>query len=211
MTEVSEDGFRVAVTFICALLMGCSKDTSPDSKLSRDAIPMVEITAPHSSAIKRICGESEPPARFRIDVDAVSCVDYAKCASEGRCTSLDPSHCEESYVVASLTEATAYCKWRGARLPSSAEWQASAIGDGRLEPQLEPNPCARAIRHHCARNGWHGTTFSLPGPGEWTSTTCADPSTHANVPVALDLSLVLNDPRRADTIFYEFRCALSVP
>jgi len=193
-----------------ALLAGCGKDNDSAAALPQRAIPTVEIKAPYSPKIHPPCPEEAAPPRFRIDVDAASCADYQRCVTAGGCGALEPGRCNESYAVASLKEATAYCVWRGGVLPSDTEWQASAMGDASDQPQ-DPSPCRSATHTHCTRHGWHGTAFGLPGIGEWTRSQCPSPDTHAPTPVTVELSTSLGESALPFTEYYEFRCVFSSP
>ena len=73
---------------------------------------------------------------FAIDRDEVSVTEYRKCVIAGVC-SIDPlSAGDERYIqdewpIVNITwsEAQEFCRWRGARLPTEAEWERAARGD----------------------------------------------------------------------------------
>jgi len=71
---------------------------------------------------------------FEIDRRTVSCVDYGACVDSKVCRSLDDhGECNLERAVVRYANAAAYCRWRGARLPSYAEWQRAVRGsEGRL-------------------------------------------------------------------------------
>ncbi len=73
---------------------------------------------------------------FAIDRDEVSVADYRACILAGEC-GLDPLIAgDERYIVDSWPlvnvtwgEAETFCRWRGGRLPTEAEWERAARGD----------------------------------------------------------------------------------
>jgi eukaryotic-like serine/threonine-protein kinase len=85
---------------------------------------------------------------YYIDKYEVTNSRYAECVNAGVCDQPDfrDSYTRDSYfgdsrydqypvIYMSWSNANTYCKWRGARLPTEAEWEKAARGiDGRLYP-----------------------------------------------------------------------------
>jgi len=73
---------------------------------------------------------------FAIDRDEVSVADYRRCVFAGGCA-LDPlvagddRYIRDGWPIVNITwiEAQDFCRWRGGRLPSEAEWERAARGD----------------------------------------------------------------------------------
>lgn len=72
-------------------------------------------------------------ARFAIDRTEVSRASYAECVTRGLCAPADdpgaPLDRELPVVGVDLRRAEAYCRARGGRLPTEAEWARAARGD----------------------------------------------------------------------------------
>lgn len=100
---------------------------------------MIEI---HGGRLREGGGQVVTIADFALDVTEVTVSAYRRCVADGACRvdaarstrgcNLARMYVEEHPInCVSVEEAAAYCQWRGARLPTRAEWQWAAQGRGQ--------------------------------------------------------------------------------
>ena len=117
-----------------------------------------------NEAVDTNCANDERPGRtvnvpaFFIDQTEVTEAAYQLCVRAGTCPALmciGPSD-DHPAICISWTMADTYCRFRGARLPSEAEWEKAARGtDGRIWPTGNTPPtCAQANTGSCFGGTW---------------------------------------------------------
>jgi hypothetical protein len=111
---------------------------------------------------------------FRIDRREVVWADWARCVQATRCPRLalpkDPASVGRPVTGVSHGEAAAYCRWRGGRLPTEAEWEKAARGPG-IPPR--PYPWGLARLPGCARLAEGGAgPAAAGGPAEPGASPC---------------------------------------
>jgi len=139
---------------LLALIAGCSKSACPAGG------DMVLVPAGEFIMGNHLGDDAEKPERkvfldgFCIDKYEVTNAQYKQCVDAGACS--PPAHTSspsrlfyydnpefDDYPVIWVTwnDAQTYCKWRGKRLPTEAEWEKAARGtDGRLWPWGNSDP-----------------------------------------------------------------------
>ena len=94
---------------------------------------------------------------YYIDKNEVTNQNYKECVNAGACTpnSFHAGFTDAKQPVVGVTwyQADTYCKWKGKRLPTEAEWEKAARGtDKRLFPWGGKVNCRLANYSYCGRN-----------------------------------------------------------
>ena len=159
----------VGVVMVFACLAGSDAAHAQLDRLRKHKAPHPEpLAAPPSIVIPEgefLMGATGPDAledekpqhavwldRFEIDLHEVTTAHYAEFLAHAQRTvpwqweAVDlAQHHDRPVIGVSWFDAEAYCRWRGQRLPTEAEWEKSARGlDGRAFPW----------GHQAPQNGW---------------------------------------------------------
>ena len=116
-----------------------------------------ERASPQEDHPEQIVHDEAPVARivvstFLMDRDEVTYGQYQQCVQAGACRRTGPNYsgysaADQPMLGANWFDARDYCRYRGRRLPTEAEWEKAARGtEGELFPWgNEPATCERAI------------------------------------------------------------------
>jgi formylglycine-generating enzyme required for sulfatase activity len=163
-------------------ISGCSTDSKPpENELTNQPAPMVLVPAGYFTMGVRSPAWAENSETYTVWLDdyyidqyEVTNASYRQCVDEGGCTpppekkELEDYSREKYYdnsaykyypvINLNWSEANTYCEWRGARLPTEAEWQKAARGtDSRAYPWGDTEPTC-----NLANYGFADRTCSLP-------------------------------------------------
>jgi formylglycine-generating enzyme required for sulfatase activity len=122
-------------------------DEISDSKgITMRSVPAGTFTMGEDAAIHEVYLDA-----YYMDVYEVTNAAYKSCVDNGECEPPegahynDPAYADHPVVYVNWGQAIAYCEWRGARLPTEAEWEKAARGtDGRTYPWGEESGCTKA-------------------------------------------------------------------
>ncbi len=114
---------------------------------------------------------------YHIDTHEVTNADYLKCFEDGECgpNALHGDRPQEfnqpgqPVVFVTWEDANAFCKWRGGRLPSEAEWERAAQGDNPGEAHFGEKYKEGKPRKVSGRNPSSNGLYDMMGNvNEWT-------------------------------------------
>ncbi len=133
-----------------------------------DSALLLCSAARSSGNCQRLLFEDEEPTNvqnftspFWLDETEVTRIAYDSCVSAGACTPvLDNQYSKATnQPINNVTwyQASAYCSWRGARLPTEAEWEYAARGPDGLEYPWGNTMVGNESNHcdsNCAQTDW---------------------------------------------------------
>lgn len=156
-------------------------------------------------------------AGFAIDKRPVSCAEYQVCVTRNACRGNPPNSCNGNRAHVTLDQAIAYCRWRGAKLPTLEQWQAAVRGLNGKESALCDDPNT-AVDAECTITNDAGVTTSTGwDASEFTRTMACWPAEAGErgglrqlrvAPLRLQLNVFVPfDPKDPRPKWMGFRCA----
>lgn len=149
-------GLLLVAAVGCAGTQAAERSLRAARRVEVDADGMVEI---RGGRLRGPDGATVQIAAFALGVTEVTVAEYRRCVAAGACAPAGRSMrgCNQArlYVeehpmnCVSPEEAEAYCRWRGARLPTRDEWQWAAQGRGQARRYVWGNyPRRRPFRSY---------------------------------------------------------------
>lgn len=176
-------------SILFAMVTGCEDVSAPGADavavlspepVDRLVVPAGEFIAGCRARADSDCFASEEPEgrrslpAFSIDRTEITISAYQTCVDAGACTAPDEGEAcnwgvsgRERHPVNCVdwSQASAFCAWRGARLPTEWEWEKAARGtEGAMNPWGDdPADCSRAVIDEGTGNacGLGDTTFEV--------------------------------------------------
>lgn len=194
--------------------------------VGRNPCPKPELSYDHPHLDE---GPDEPlrVAEFLIDREVVTCPQYASCVAAGACPPFGPMECGigRKWAFVGDESALAYCRWRGARLPSYREWQRAIRGvAGDVYPtgktldhaRICDRPTYPEKLRRCVHTSAAGVVYAVENPssGEWTNEVGCTVDGHGiKIEAAITPKLLSNRLNQFtfDPIDSEIRCARDSP
>jgi len=179
---------------MCGVAESAAMDTPSGDPSGRDPVEMAVVPAgdflmgsddPELDSDERAAARIHVEA-FWIDRVEVTNARYDVCVEAGACSRPsgtafgDATKADHPATIVSWTQAAAYCRWVGKRLPTEAEWEKAARGvDGRRYPwgpSFEPDRLnagytagTTAVGHYAAGASPYGVLDMAGNVWEWTS------------------------------------------
>jgi len=213
---------RALYLTLASALVACGNESPPPPEQQQ----LIKVRGGAVYGRKSSCGkeqingmqyESRTVAPFSIDYATVTCAEWERCVSQGPCEPSirpepprRPEYCGVGAATVRRYEAERFCIWRGAKLPTWAQWHRAARGS-RIDESVDVvGTCGSAGPDRgagaCAIVSTEGILLVMRNAnrGEWTRE--LDCVGYRPVPVAVKLDdLWLGEPNTS-LERAEFRC-----
>jgi len=193
---------------------------------SEAVIRQLECPAGTAHPVPGVVQKRQRVEAFAIDETTTSCARFRACVAAGACEGSDMRDCTyggdccHGAAFVPATQATAYCAWQHARLPSYAQWQRAVRGtEGRVFPhpmgqRWDPalaceHPSSTSQMRRCLHRSDDGVEYATENRnmGEWTrDLDCARDGGLHLAPVNADLLGTRLDLPNVARLRAEFRC-----